>query len=57
MKGQEVIIRIARKVLRIIRAVMVSKRMYVCGTSVELISKNIHAPVLPLPKKKERPKK
>lgn len=57
MKGQEAIIRIARKLLRRIRAVMLSGKIYVNGIGGELTAKQIGAPLLPPPKKKGRPKK
>ena len=57
MKGQEAIIRIARKLLRRIRAVMLSQRMYVSGIDGTLTATEIDAPTLPAPKKKGRPKK
>jgi hypothetical protein len=55
-KGQEAIIRIARKLLRRIRAVMLSERIYVRGIEGALITKDINASTLPAPKKKGRPK-
>jgi transposase len=57
MKGQDAIIRIARKLLRRIRAVMLSERMYVRGIDGRVRSGEIIAPRLPEPKKKGRPKK
>lgn len=57
MKGQDAIIRVARKLLRRIRAVLLSGRMYVHGVTGELKTTGIIAPVLPAPKKKGRPKK
>jgi transposase len=57
MKGQEAIIRIARKLLRRIRAVMLSKRMYVSGIDGALTSKDIGAPLPASPKKRGRPRK
>lgn len=57
MKGQDAIIRIARKLLRRIRAVMLSERMYVSGIDGLVTAKEISAPSLPPPKKKGRPKK
>ena len=56
MKGQDAIIRIARKLLRRIRAVMLSQRMYVRGVDGGLTSKDVSAPLLPAPKKKGRPR-
>ena len=55
MKGQDAIIRIARKLLRRIRAVMLAGRMYVSGIDGALTASEIMAPALPQPKKKERP--
>jgi transposase len=57
MKGQDAIIRIARKLLRRIRAVMLSERMYVVGIDGRVTSGEIKAPRLPEPKKRGRPKK
>jgi transposase len=57
MKGQQAIIRVARKLLRRIRAVLLSERMYVSGISGEQQAKDINAPVVPTPKKKGRPKR
>jgi transposase len=57
MKGQQAIIRVARKLLRRIRAVLLSERMYVRGINGAVETKQIHASVLPAPKKKGRPKR
>jgi transposase len=57
MKGQQAIIRIARKLLRRMRAVLLSKKTYVRGIDGNLYSKDIAAPLLPALKKKGRPKK
>jgi transposase len=57
MKGQDAIIRIARKLLRRIRAVMLSGKMYVSGIDGALTASEINAPTVPQPKKKGRPKK
>jgi transposase len=57
MKGQDAIIRIARKLLRRIRAVMLSERMYVRGIGGRIRSGEIKAPRLPEPKKRGRPRK
>jgi transposase len=54
MKGQKAIIRIARKLLRRIRAVLLSQKMYVVGVEGTLVAAGIEAPVLPPPKKKGR---
>ncbi len=53
MKGQQAIIRIARKLLRRIRAVMISNRMYVNGVTGNLVSADIDAPS-PLVKKQRK---
>ena len=54
MKGQDALIRIARKLLRRMRAVILSKRMYVRGVNGVLLANEINAPtLLPLPNKKE----
>jgi transposase len=57
MKGQDAIIRIARKLLRRIRAVLLSERMYVIGVDGHMVASEIGAPQLPQPKKGGRPKK
>jgi transposase len=57
MKGQDAIIRVARKLLRRIRAVMLSERMYVSGVSGRLVSSEVDAPPLPRPAKRGRPGK
>jgi transposase len=57
MKGQQAIIRIARKLLRRIRAVLLSQKMYVRGINGTVSSKQIEAPSLPVPKAKGRPRK
>lgn len=57
MKGQEAIIRIARKLLRRIRAVMFSGRMYARGIDGNITAGQVNAPALPQSKKKGRPKK
>jgi hypothetical protein len=57
MKGQEAIIRITRKLLRRIRAVMLSGRIYVSGIDGALTSKDIGAPLPASPKIRGRPKK
>ncbi|MEO5946422.1 MAG: IS110 family transposase [Chitinophagaceae bacterium] len=56
MKGQKAIIRIARKLLRRIRAVMLSERVYVTGIGGNVTSQQVDAPPLPTPKPKGRPK-
>jgi transposase len=57
MKGQDAIIRIARKLLRRMRAVLLSERMYVSGIDGRLVCSDINAPQLPQPRKKGRPVK
>lgn len=57
MKGQDAIIRIARKLLRRIRAVMLTERMYVRGIDGRITASMIGAPPLPEPKKRGRPRK
>lgn len=57
MKGQEAIIRIARKLLRRIRAVLLSKRIYVSGIDEIITAKELNAPDLPLSKPIGRPRK
>lgn len=57
MKGQDAIIRVARKLLRRIRAVMLCGRMYVQGIEGHLTASDIQAPAPPTPKKKGRPGK
>jgi hypothetical protein len=57
MKGQDAIIRIARKLLRRIRAVLLTERMYVSGIDGRLTSAVIGAPQLPGVKKRGRPRK
>lgn len=53
MKGQDAIIRIARKLLRRIRAVMLCERMYVVGVNGKLTREAIVAAALPAQKKRE----
>lgn len=55
MKGQKAIIRITRKLLRRMRAVMLSGRVYVKGIEGAVTGKQIDAPTLPVPKTKGRP--
>jgi transposase len=57
MKGHKAAVRIARKLLRRIRAVLLSQKMYVKGISGNLTAEQIEAPELPAPKVKGRPKK
>jgi transposase len=57
MKGQDAIIRVARKLLRRIRAVMLSEKMYVSGVSGRLVSSQVEAPSPVLTAKRGRPVK
>jgi transposase len=56
MKAQKAIIRITRKLLRRMRAVMLSQKMYLKGIDGNITSEQINAPSLPAPKVKGRPK-
>jgi transposase len=56
MKGQKAIIRIARKLLRRMRAIMLSQKIYVKGIDGNVTSVQIEAPELPARKPKGRPK-
>lgn len=55
MKPQKAIIRITRKLLRRMRAIMLSDKVYVKGINGNIISSQINAPSLPAPKAKGRP--
>jgi transposase len=57
MKKQKAIIRIARKLLRRMRAVMLSQRVYLTGINGNITAEHINAPKLSIPKSKGRPKK
>jgi transposase len=57
MKGHKAAVRIARKLLRRIRAVLLSQKMYVIGVTGNVTAKQVDAPGLPSPKVKGRPKK
>lgn len=57
MQGNKAIVRIARKLLRRIRAVLLSQKMYVKGISGNLTAEQIQAPELAASKAKGRPKK
>lgn len=57
MKGQDAIIRVARKLLRRIRAVMLSERMYVNGITGMVPGTQLAAPALPGAAKRGRPLK
>ena len=57
MKAHKAIIRVAKKLLRRIRAVMLSDRVYVKGIDGDVTSDHINAPLLPPARLKGRPKK
>lgn len=57
MKGQDAIIRIARKLLRRMRAVLLSGRMYVLGVDGNAGVTEVNAPLPAAPKKRGRPRK
>jgi transposase len=57
MRGQDAIIRIARKLLRRIRAVMISEKMYLRGIDGNITASQINAPIILPTKNKERPRK
>ena len=57
MKGHKAIIRIARKLLRRMRAVLLSGKVYVKGISGDVKAGDIAAPGVGVPKAKGRPKK
>lgn len=57
MKAQKAIIRIARKLLRRMRAILVSGKPYLSGINGNLTSTDINAPELPAAKPKGRPKR
>ena len=52
MKGQDAIIRVARKLLRRMRAVLLSDKMYVSGIDGRLVCSDIQAPAVPKAKAK-----
>jgi transposase len=54
MKGQLAIVRVARKLLRRIRAVLLSEKLYVRGVDGAVRADEIGAPDLPEPKGKGR---
>lgn len=56
MKGQDAIIRVARKLLRRIRAVMLSQKIYVNGVGGALVSAEVEVPEPAPLKKRGRPK-
>ncbi len=56
-KAHKAIIRVAKKLLRRIRAVMLSNRVYVKGIDGDISSAHINAPALPPARSKGRPKK
>ncbi|TKK67935.1 IS110 family transposase, partial [Ilyomonas limi] len=57
MKSQKAIIHITRKLLRRMRAVMLSHKVYVSGTEGDVTREQINAPQLPAAKRKGRPSK
>mgnify|MGYP003576678392 CR=1 FL=1 len=57
MKGQDAIIRIAKKLLRRMRAVLLSKRRYITGVNELLTAAQLQAPKLAVPNKVGRPAK
>lgn len=57
MKSQKAIIRVARKLLRRMRAVVISERMYVNGVEGNLTWQDVGAPSVPPAKPKGRPAK
>ncbi len=57
MKPQKAIIRIARKLLRRMRALLLSDKVYLKGIAGNITSKQINAPALPAPRPKGRPKR
>lgn len=57
MKGQQAIIRIARRLLRRMRAVLLSGKVYMKGVKGAVTAKQIAAPDLQTPKPKGRPRK
>ena len=57
MRGTKATVRIARKLLRRIRAVLLSQKMYVKGVTGNVTAEQVAAPGLPSPKVKGRPKK
>lgn len=57
MKGQQAIIRIARRLLRTMRAVLLSEKIYVKGIKGSVTAGQIKAPYLPAPKRMGRPRK
>lgn len=57
MKPQKAIIRIARKLLRRMRALLLSDKVYLKGIAGNITSEQINAPALPAPRPKGRPKR
>jgi transposase len=57
MKGQEAITRIARRLLRRIRAVLITRKPYVKGNDGSIPTAELITPDPPTPKKKGRPAK
>ena len=57
MKPQKAIIRITRKLLRRMRALMLSDKVYLKGIAGNITGSQVNAPALPAPKTKGRPKR
>jgi hypothetical protein len=57
LEGHKAVVRIARKLLRRMRAVLLSQKMYVKGVTGNVTAKKTDAPALPAAKAKGRPKK
>jgi transposase len=57
MKGQDAIIRIARKLLRRMRAVLLSGRPYICGIQAPVTKKELNASAPPVAKQSGRERK
>jgi hypothetical protein len=54
MKGQEAITRIARRLLRRIRAVLITQKPYLIGNDGSVPTSELMIPEIPTPKKKSR---
>lgn len=57
MKGQEAITRIARRLLRRVRAVLITRKSYIKGNDGSVPTSELLIPDMPAPKKKGRPAK
>jgi transposase len=57
MKGQEAITRIARRLLRRVRAVLITQQPYLIGNDGSVPTSQLIIPDMPMPKKKGRPVK